>query len=433
MKDKKDLKTKTKSERYLLMGAGVVGVITAVIFFVMLSRGVVNAVVTSKISSQYQDKELEVLKTDLNYKTLDFIGKLIDVSDGVIITPDNEKKYQELEAYIQARKDRSKEVNAFYDGKSHYKDDVTETKINDLDKSLLKEKNQDVYQKLRNKLDTIQIWYEQTQDADKYLSKTWDGFNSDKSSLSFKKISMVNTYYKLIKNKTAKNHWTQAVSQMDNYFANNKGESSKVAAAKEELEALKNSPLTEKYTPANVDIVSSMNSTTGASDVLDQAGITSKNVLYYNSSKNTLALMTRVSGKYVAEDGYSNVISSKVSSGKYTVKKLVDANNSDVVVTDSDSSNFGQYISNASVSELTSMGLDNPDNTTADFNSATPVFWFKNNSALTSSIYFGSGSTIGFIYAGSTSYNNDNGMQISSSDLSDLMSQVSTGTTFFVN
>ena len=136
MKDKKDLKTKTKSERYLLMGAGIVGVITAVIFFVMLSRGVVNAVVTSKISSQYQDKELEVLKTDLNYKTLDFIGKLIDVSDGVIITPDNEKKYQELEAYIQARKDRSKEVNAFYDGKSHYKDDVTETKINDLDKSL---------------------------------------------------------------------------------------------------------------------------------------------------------------------------------------------------------------------------------------------------------------------------------------------------------
>ena len=431
MKDKKDLKTKTKSERYLLMGAGIVGVITAVIFFVMLSRGVVNAVVTSKISSQYQDKELEVLKTDLNYKTLDFIGKLIDVSDGIIITPDNEKKYQELEAYIQARKDRSKEVNAFYDGKSHYKDDVTETKINDLDKSLLKEKNQDVYQKLRNKLDTIQIWYEQTQDADKYLSKTWDGFNSDKSSLSFKKISMVNTYYKLIKNKTAKNHWTQAVSQMDNYFANNKGESSKVAAAKEELEALKNSPLTEKYTPANVDIVSSMNSTTGASDALDQASITSKNVLYYNSSKNTLALMTRVSGKYVAEDGYSNVISSKVSSGKYTVKKLVDANNSDVVVTDSDSSNFGQYISNASVSELTSMGLDNPDNTTADFNSATPVFWFKNNSALTSSIYFGSGSTIGFIYAGSTSYNN--GMQISSSDLSDLMSQVSTGTTFFVN
>lgn len=431
MKDKKDLKTKTKSERYLLMGAGIVGVITAVIFFVMLSRGVVNAVVTSKISSQYQDKELEVLKTDLNYKTLDFIGKLIDVSDGIVITPSNEKKYQELEAYIQARKDRSKEVNSFYDGKSHYKDDVTETKINDLDKKLLKEKNQDVYQKLRNKLDTIQIWYEQTQDADKYLSKAWDSFNSDKSSLSFKKISMVNTYYKLIKNKTSKNHWTQAVNQMDNYFANNKGESSRVAAAKEELEALKNSPLTEKYTPASVDIVSSMNSTSGASDALDQADITSKNVLYYNSNKNTLALMTRVSGKYVAEDGYINVISSKVSSGKYTVKKLVDANSSDAIVTDSDSSDFGQYISNASISELTSMGLTDPDNTTTDFNSATPVFWFKNNSALTSSIYFGDNSTIGFIYAGSTSYNN--GMQISSSDLSDLMSQVSSGTTFFVN
>ncbi|WP_119327514.1 hypothetical protein [Companilactobacillus musae] len=431
MKDKKDLKSRTKSEHYLMLSAGVVGVITAIIFFIMLSRGVVNAVVTSKISSQYQDKELEVLKTDLNYRSLDFIGRVIDVSDGYVITKSNIQKYHELENYIQARKDRTKEVNSLYEGKNNYRDDVTSEKINDLDKTLLKEKNQDVYQKQRNKLDTIQIWYEQTQDADKYLSKTWEGYNDKNSSLSFKKISMVNTYYKLIKNKTVKNRWSEAVTKMDDYFANHQGESSRVEAIKKELEVLKNSPLTEKYTPANVDIVNSMNSTSGASDSLNQAGITSKNVLYYNSSKNTLALMTRVSGKYVAEDGYSNVISSQVGSGKYTVKKLVSAGSSDAIITDSSNSNFGQYISNASDSSLSAMNVSNPDNTTADFNSATPVFWFKNNSALTSSIYFGSGSTIGFIYAGGSSYNN--GMQISSSDLSNLMSQISSGITFYVN
>jgi hypothetical protein len=196
------------------------------------------------------------------------------------------------------------------------------------------------------------------------LSKTWDAYTAKNSSLSFKKISMVNTYYKLIKNKTVKKRWSEAVTKMDDYFANHQGESSRVAAVKKELEALKNSPLTEKYTPANVDIVNSMNSTSGASDALSQAGITGKNVLYYNSSKNTLALMTRVSGKYVAEDGYSNVLSSQVSSGKYTIKKLVSAGSSDAIITDSDSSSFGQYVSNASDSSLSSMNISNPDNTT---------------------------------------------------------------------
>jgi hypothetical protein len=106
----------------------------------MLSRGVVNAVVTSKISSQYQDKELEVLKTDLNYRSLDFIGRVIDVSDGYVITKSNIQKYHELENYIQARKNRTKEVNSLYEDKANYRDDVTSDKINDLDKTLLKEK-----------------------------------------------------------------------------------------------------------------------------------------------------------------------------------------------------------------------------------------------------------------------------------------------------
>jgi len=431
MKDKKDLKSSTKSEHYLLLGAGIVGVITAVIFFLMLSRGVVNAVVTSKISSQYQDKELEVLKTDLNYKSLDFIGSLIDVSHGYVITKSNVDKYDELENYIQARKDRTKEVNALFDGKNNYRDDVTSDKINELDKTLLKEKNQDIYQKQRNKLDTIQIWYEQTQDADKYLGKTWDEFGADNASLSFKKISMVNTYYKLVKNKTVKKRWNEAVTKMDQYFANNKGESSRVAAVKAELEALKDSPLTEKYTPANVDVVSSLDFSGDASDVISQAGITGKYVLYYDSSNNNLALMTRTSGKYVAEDGYISVLSSQVSSGKYTIKKIVSGGSSDAIITDSSNSNFGQYVTNASDSDMTALGISGPENSTANFNSATPVFWFKNNSALTKSIYFTDGSNLGFIYAGGTSYNN--GMQISSSDLSNLMSQISSGITFYVN
>lgn len=428
MKDKKDLKG---SKDYMLIISATVGIITAVIFFVMLSRGVVNAVVTSKISDQYQDKELEVLKTNLNYRSLNVIGKLIDVSDGHVITSSNVKKYNELEKYISARKQRSSEITALYDGKDNYRDDVTNDKIKNLDSNLLNEKNQDVYQKLRNKLDTIQIWYEQTQDADKYISKVWNNFNNDNSSLTFKKVSMSSTYYKLIKNKSIKKQWSSAVEQMRDYYSNHKNESTQVAAAKQELEELKNSPLTQKYTPAKVDIVSSLKFSSDAQDSLVAAGLTGKYVLYYDSSSNNLALMTKTGSKYVAQDGYISVVSSNVSKGKYTIKRLVSAGSSDAIVTDSSNDNFGQYISNATDDDLSELNITDADNTTADFNSATPVFWFKNNSDLTSSIYFTSGNTIGFIYAGSSSY--DNGMQISSSDLSSLKSQISTGITFYVN
>ena len=429
MKDKKDLKG---GKDYMLVGAAVVGVITAVIFFVMLSRGVVNAVVTSKISSQYQDKELEVLKTDLDYHSLNAIGKLIDVSDGYVVTPDNVRKYNELEQYVRARKQRSADISSLYDGKDDYRDDVTEQKINTLDKDLLNEKNQDVYQKLRNKLDTIQIWYEQTRDADKYISKVWDEFNNDNASLTFKKVSMSSTYYKLIKNKAVKKQWENAVEQMREYYANHQGESTQVTAAKQELEELRNSPLTEKYTPAKVDIISSHDFSSDAEDALTAAGLTGKYVLYYDSSSNNLALMTKVGSKYVAQDGYVNVVSSQVAKGKYTIKRLVSAGATDAIITDSNNDNFGQYVSSATSDELSNLDVSsNADNTTADFNSATPVFWFKNNSNLTSSIYFTSGNTIGFIYAGGSSY--DNGMQVSSSDLSSLKSEISTGITFYVN
>lgn len=431
MKDKKDLKSRTKSEHYLLLSAGIVGAFTAIIFLIMLSRGVVNAVVTSKISSQYQDKELEVLKTKLDYPTLNFVGRIIKVSDNYVITPSNIKKYNELESYIKARKLRNKEVDKLYDGKNNYRDDVSSQKINVLDKSLLKEKNQDVYQKLRNKLDMIQIWFEQTKDADQYLTKTWQEFNDDKSSLSFKKISMVNTYYKLIKNKTVKNRWNEAVDRMDQYFSNHQAESSRVEAAKQELNALRDAPLTQQYTPAKVDIVTSLKFSSGVSDNLVQAGVTGKNVLYFNTSTNKLALMTKVNSRYVAENGYINVTGSQISSGKYTINKLITNGDNDALITDSNNSNFGRYVVNASDDGLEDLDVTNPENTTSDYNSATPVFWLKNNSDLTKSIYFSNDSTLGFIYTGGSSYNNS--LQISSADLSSLMSELSTGITFYVN
>ena len=56
MKDKKDLRNNTKSTKYLLIVAKVVGVLTALVFFVTLTYGTVNASISREISNQYQDK-----------------------------------------------------------------------------------------------------------------------------------------------------------------------------------------------------------------------------------------------------------------------------------------------------------------------------------------------------------------------------------------
>jgi hypothetical protein len=212
---------------------------------------------------------------------------------------------------------------------------------------------------------------------------------------------MVNAYYKLIKNKSIKKQWTEAVSKMTDYYANHKGSSARVTAAKEQLEALRNSPLTEKYKPASVDIIGALDKSSTDSDTLSNAGLTGKTVLYYDSSSNKLALMTNVNGNYVAEDGYISVNNSRVSSGKYSIKKVItSAGNNDAIITDSSNSNFGQYLNNVSDTTLSNNDITDADNSTSDFNSATPVFWMKNNSNLSKSIYFSNGSTIGFIYSG---------------------------------
>ncbi|MQS53197.1 hypothetical protein [Companilactobacillus mishanensis] len=431
MKDKKDLRSNTKSSKKLMLVAQIIAGITAVIFFVMLSRGIANAAISHKISNQYQDRDLSVLKAKTNNKSLAFIGRLMKSTSDVVITNENRNEYKKIESLIQDRKNRSKEVTDLFNGRHDYQDDVSKQSLDDLDNVLLNEKNQDVYQKQKNKLDTVRIWFEQTSDAKKYINKMWDKFNSSKSSLSIKEMSMLNTYYRLVRNRKVKQDLSDPVEQMNSSAKQNKGESSKVRAAKAELAELKNSPLTEKYKPANVDIVSSLKFSSGASDALKDAGITDKKVLYYDKSKDRLAIMTNVDVNYVASDGYVNVQSGQVSAGKYSIKGIIrNAGSSAAIVTDSSNSSFGKYIANADSDTLSSLNITNADNDTANFNSADPVFWFKNNSALSSSIYFGSGSTIGFIYSGGSSYSN--GVQVNSSNLSQLQASLNSGILFFV-
>lgn len=432
MKDKKDLRNDSKIASRFLIVAKVVAIITAVVFFITLSFGTVNAAISKQIANQYQDRQLGVIKKDVSESQLNFIGKIIDVSNGHIISNSVVKEYQSLTDQLDKRHQRSRDVSALYDGKKQYQDDVSEDKLDSLDKDLLEEKNQDVYQTQKNKLDTVRIWFEQTNDAIKYINDLWDNFNDDKTSLSVKNISMVNTYNKLIKNKNVKAEVADKVQTMNDYYNSHSNEDSKLANAKAELAALKNSPLTMKYKSANVDIISSLDNSSEATDVLKQAGITDKYVLYYDKSKSQMTFMTLTGDNYVADGSSVSVSSGSISAGSYSIKNVINgASTNAAIVTDPSSSSFGKYLSDASSDSLAQIGITDADNSTADYNSARPVFWFKNNSSLNTSVYFGNSSTIGFIHTGGDSYSN--GVTVSSSGLSTIQSKATSGLLFYVN
>ncbi|AKP67636.1 hypothetical protein [Companilactobacillus ginsenosidimutans] len=431
MKDKKDLRNNIRTTSYFIIAAKVIIVITAVVFLITFSLGTANAAISKEISNQYQDNQLDVLKKSVNQNAMGFIGKLIDVSGTNILSKDNVDKYKNVQSELANREDRKHQISLLFDGKNEYKVTVTKDQLNGLDKTLLNETNQDVYQVQKNRLDTIRIWFEQTNDAEKYINNTWNDFLDSNKSLTMKKISMVNTYNKLIKNKNVKNDMQDKVAKMNEYFNNNSGEDSKVQNAKAELEALKNSPLTEKYKPANVDIISKLDNSAKADDALSDAGINDKHVLYFDKAKGQISYMTLTGGNYVSDGSDISVQSDNISSGKYTIKSVISSASSNAaIVTDTSSSSFGKYLSNATDDVLSGMGITNADNSTANFNTAKPVFWFKNNPALNNSVYFGTSGTIGFIYTGGSSYSN--GIQVSTSGLSTIESKASSGLLLFV-
>ncbi|WP_125772116.1 hypothetical protein [Companilactobacillus furfuricola] len=431
MKDKKVLRNDSKITSRFLIAAKVVAIITAVVFFISFSLGTVNATISKQISNQYQDQQLGVIKKNVNEGQIHFIGKVIHVSNGHVISQKVVDQYRSLANQLEQRDQRNQDVAALYNGKTMYKNDVTEDRLDSLDKTLLKEKNQDVYQTQKNKLDTIKIWFEQTKDVSKYINDLWDKFNNNKASLTIKNISMVNTYDKLIKNRQVKNDLSHKVSTMNDYYNSHSNEDSKLANAKAELAALQNSPLTMKYKPANVDIISSLENSSKATDSLQQAGITDKHVLYYDKSKSEITFMTLTGDNYVADGSAINVSNGNVTSGSYTIKNIINsASDSAAIITDQSSSSFGKYLNDANESSLAQLGISDADNSTADYNAARPVFWFKNNSSLSTSIYFGNSSTIGFIHSGGNNYSN--GVSVSNSGLSTIQAKATNGLLFYV-
>lgn len=394
-----------------------------------------NTATDRQVNAQYQTVDQQrYLKTKVAQKTAQSIEAKKEhwawlLKDAVV---------QNMTTFIsdyESRQDRAKAVKALRDG-PYYRDSVTNQKLTTLDQTLLKEKNQTVYQRQKNQLDTVQVWYAQTTDGDRFINETYQLFQSQRDQLTQEKVSEANVYYRLLKNRKIKAKWQKPIQEMTaGYSALEKEKSASQAQADQAaLDALKNSPLTQNYTPAKVTIVDGNssgnrrnNETPTTSDALTDAltdlGINASRVLVLDTDDGTIYLAQRSSGRYIVSGSRYTVLNNTLATGAYQIQATIQ-NPSDETGVVTSGSDFGTYFTTppAAYAEDT--------NTTADFNSASPVFWLQNQPALDPSILVTSAQTIGFI--NSRYLSGANLIRVSTTTLNSLMSLANTTTTLGV-
>ncbi|UQS84314.1 hypothetical protein [Bombilactobacillus thymidiniphilus] len=389
--------------------------------------GSTNVYAQHFIKTQYQGRQQQALVTNVNRWQVSFFTHLMQLDPLNLVFNDQVKtKFDNTEKLLTLRDQNAQEITNFYAGK-YYANGVTKKKLDHVDQNLLQEKNQTIYQKQKNKLDQIRIWFDQTHDAQHFLAKTYHKFVTQPQKLNLTNVSEANAYYKLIKNKASQKKWRPKVKKMLATFKQSQQSQSRAQLAKEkaQLTALQNAPLTtSNYTPANVTIIDDLQQLDEISSKLQQAGIKAQSVLFYSSDSQTLTLVHRSGSKYVSAMRSLTVRSGSLPAGSYQIEQVI-TNPGDTagVVTDKGSANFGQYYADA-----TKLGFDT--NSTSDFNQAKSVFWLQNNAALQTSLLVANNSNLGFISSATGLANN---LSVSSADINSLLNNIANTSILYVD
>ncbi|UQS82113.1 hypothetical protein MOO45_08010 [Bombilactobacillus folatiphilus] len=415
--------------RYLHLGAKASIVIGELVFVISLASGFFNVNTQKWIKSQYQDTQQTALVTHIDQKRLHFTQSLWASTPGnLFVHSKTQQQLKKLVKLAQLRQNNQQQVDHYYDGSAYYANGVSTKKLNHTDRQLLLDKNQTVYQKQKNRLDTIRIWFEQTRDAQKYLTKTLPPTNNDHNqTLTMTQASEISAYYKLLKNRTLKKDWQPRVAQALQQFKDAQKNQSQAQKAQQqkELTALKNAPLTQDYQPANVTIIDKLKQLDQITRILQQAGITSNTVLVYLSSTQTLNLVRRSGDHYVPVLHSLSVVGGSLPAGSYVVRRIINnASATAGVVTDPSSASFGRYFDDATT-------FTTQQNDISDFNQTDDVFWLKNNLKLQPSILVANASQIGFLADAPLALDNTLGLNLS--DLNSLMTAISIGVTLYVD
>lgn len=395
-----------------------------------------NKATTHQINQQYKTVDQQrYLKTTVSKQTAQTIITK-QARWHWLFSAATAKQAADFIADYQARTKRTQAIAALMDGTHYYRDTVTGQQLTHLDQTLLKEKNPTVYQKAKNKLDTVQVWYAQTTDGSTFINDTYYTFQHEKDQLTQEQVSEANVYYKLLKNRRTKAKWRQPIEKMTaGYSALQKEKNESQAQADQKaLEDLKNSALTQSYTPAKVTIEDSRTSssrqtsgTTTDSDTLTDAladlNITASRVLVLDTANDMLFIAQRSNGTYRVSGSQYTVLANSLSTGAYRIRALIQnsSTNAGVITSGSD---FGTYFTTPPAAYA------DETNTETDFNEADPVFWLKNQPALNNSILVTSGQSLGFITSGNIS--SENIIRVSSTTLTNLLNTVSQSMTLGV-
>ncbi|MCI1892794.1 MAG: hypothetical protein LKI92_11760 [Schleiferilactobacillus harbinensis] len=400
------------------------------------SWGFLNYHFTSQVRGQYQSWDNRTLKTSVPAATRSALQDSQDRWEWAL-TRNSQKAWEYFTADWQARAKRTAAVAALYAGRDDYRDGVTTDQLHKLDQSLLQEKNQTVYQRQKNNLDTVQVWFQQTTDADAFLQKLYSNYTATKVLPNLQQMAQAKAYFSLIRNKTIKNKWTQPVAQMQSAFDKNTSATKEAQqkAEQETLDSLKNAPLTKGYIPAQVNITENGQTVAGSNEtdydsILSNANVTAANVLFVDQATKTAHFLRRSAGHYSTSGDALTLDAVTLAGGRYAVAAVITNGAQGAVVTDTTASDFGQYYATPSAAPASSpvQGSGN-DNATSDFNDATPVFWLKNNTDLQNSVLLKGTSTIGFVSAGASTLGN---MISGSAVYQTIVSRMTTATVVYV-
>lgn len=410
------------------------------LILVLSAFGMTGFVLANKLTAQQVDAQYKTvdqqrfLKTRVTKKTAQAIEAKKEhwswllrakvVKDMATFTSDYE-----------SRQTRDRAVAALRDGQ-YYRDTVTDQKLTALDQTLLKEKNQTVYQQQKNRLDTVQVWYAQTTDGDKFINETYQLFQSNRDELTQEKVSEANVYYRLLKNHKIKAKWQKPIQEMTaGYSALEKEkQDSQAQSDQAALDNLKNASLTQDYTPAKVTITDGRSSSSqrnnaqttdsdSLTDSLTALGITANRVLVLDTTTGMLYMAQRTSGQYIVSGSRYTMLNNGLTTGAYQVQALIQNPSSQAGVITS-GQGFGTYFTTPSAE------YEADTNTTTDFNEAQPIFWLRNQPALDPAILVTSDQSIGFITSGNLS--GQNLTRVSTTTLNNLMNVVNTTTTIGV-
>ncbi|MBA1393388.1 hypothetical protein EQ500_05845, partial [Lactobacillus sp. XV13L] len=252
------MKINREKFRLIKRTSQIILVLGALAFLLLLAGGGVDVAAKDFVRHQYQNQQHQALITQVDTKKVQMFTKLMKLDAGhLVFSKKTRRDFQKITLLLNARRQNEEQVKSYFDGPHYYANRVSKKRLDGTDNNLLKEKNQTVYQRQKNRLDTIRVWFDQTQDANKFLKTAMGKFQTNHDQLDLTQVSQANAYYKLIKNRHWQHYWQPQIKELLTYFKNAQSNRDKnqLAQEQEQLAALKNAPLTQSYQPAHVTII----------------------------------------------------------------------------------------------------------------------------------------------------------------------------------